>query len=105
MDICCGKKLVYSQSNLSVSQAQCHECRAVYQKRSGSDRRYKTTDRGENLYCTTCQAEISGAEVAHPIHDGPFALSGSGKVKTEIVPYCPTCEQKPPYHADPIKKA
>lgn len=43
-----------------------------------------------------CGTEIEASKTIYSIHDGPFALSGSGKTHTEIVPYCPKCEQKPP---------
>ncbi|KKN02647.1 hypothetical protein LCGC14_1115570 [marine sediment metagenome] len=49
-----------------------------------------------------CGTEIKGAEVAHPIHDGPFALSGGGQVHYETVPFCPKCETEPNYHGAPI---
>lgn len=49
-----------------------------------------------------CGTEIQGARVAHPIHDGPFALSGGGECHYEIVPFCPTCETEPSFHGSPI---
>lgn len=52
-----------------------------------------------------CGTVLMGAQVAHPIHDGPFPLSGSGQVRLETVPYCPTCEEKPSYHGRPITRA
>jgi len=30
-----------------------------------------------------------------PIWDGPFPCSGSGRVKREVIPYCPKCEEEP----------
>jgi len=58
----------------------------------------KSNGKTEELQCNTCGSEIMGATVAHPIHDGPFPLSGSGQCHYEEVPYCPKCEQKPNYH-------
>ncbi|MBA7674319.1 hypothetical protein ES703_82529 [subsurface metagenome] len=53
-------------------------------------------------YKHKCGTEIKGASVAHPIWDGPFAMSGSGQVHTETVPYCPKCETEPGFHGAPI---
>ena len=50
-----------------------------------------------------CGEEIEGVDVHHPIHDGPFPLSGSGKVHIETTPYCPKCEEKPASSGSPIK--
>ncbi|MEX0933091.1 MAG: hypothetical protein WDZ77_03280 [Candidatus Pacearchaeota archaeon] len=52
--------------------------------------------------CVDCGVDVEGAKVAHPIHDGPFPLSGSGRCEYEVVPYCPNCEEKPRYHGSPI---
>lgn len=49
-----------------------------------------------------CGAEIQGATVYHPIWDGPFAMSGSGRVHKETVPFCPECEMPPNEHGAPI---
>ena len=49
-----------------------------------------------------CGTEIMGASVAHPIWDGPFACSGSGRVHTEVVPFCPKCETEPNSSGAPI---
>jgi len=53
-------------------------------------------------YTHSCGTEIMGAEVAHPIWDGPFPCSGSGQCHYETVPYCPKCEEKPSYSGSPI---
>ena len=53
--------------------------------------------------CNDCDSEIRATTVAHSIHDGPFPLSGSGRVTNEQVPYCPTCDEKPNFHGSPIK--
>lgn len=49
-----------------------------------------------------CGTEITGAKVYHPIWDGPFAMSGSGGVHTEMAPYCPKCETEPNSSGAPI---
>ncbi len=49
-----------------------------------------------------CGVEIQGRKVAHPIHDGPFPLSGGGRVHYETVPFCPECETEPNFHGSPI---
>lgn len=54
--------------------------------------------------CNTCQAVIMNARVAHPVHDGPFALSGGGECEYEDIGYCPNCERKPDFHGAPIKR-
>ena len=51
-----------------------------------------------------CGTEIQGARVAHPIHDGPFPLSGSGRCHYETVPFCPNCETEPGFHGAPIDR-
>jgi hypothetical protein len=61
--------------------------------------RVVSENQGNQEYvCNTCGSEIQGVSVAHPIQDGPFPLSGSGKCAYEDVPYCPKCEQKPNFH-------
>ncbi len=49
-----------------------------------------------------CGAEIQGKRVTHPIWDGPFPLSGSGRVHTETIPFCPQCELEPNSSGAPI---
>jgi len=52
---------------------------------------------GDNfsLKCIKCGAAAQGKRVAHPIWDGPFPCSGSGRCHYETVPYCPNCERDP----------
>lgn len=57
---------------------------------------------GDDFVCRDCGSDIMGARVAHPIHDGPFPLSGSGRCEYETVPYCPECDDKPNFHGSPI---
>lgn len=51
-----------------------------------------------------CDTKIITVNVHHPVHDGPFPLSGSGEVDIELVPYCPTCEEKPSEHGVPVRR-
>lgn len=53
-------------------------------------------------YKHKCGETIMAAQVAHPIWDGPFPMSGSGQCHYETVPYCPKCETKPSFHGAPI---
>jgi hypothetical protein len=92
---CCGINLEFIRIKYSVYQAECEKCGCHYQYRSGGSVLYKTTNRGQDWVCAKCGGEISGTSVNHPVHDGPFPLSGSGHVKTEVVPYCPSCEDIP----------
>lgn len=71
-----------------------------YHRKIGSNIIYKFN--GEDFVCLDCGSEILAAKVAHPIHDGPFPLSGSGKCHYEEAPYCPKCEEKPSFHGSPI---
>lgn len=67
-----------------------------YHRRIGSKIIYKKNKEG--FECLDCGSEILATKVAHPIHDGPFPLSGSGKCEYEQVPYCPKCEKEPNSH-------
>ena len=53
--------------------------------------------------CRDCGETIMAARVAHPIWDGPFPMSGSGRCDYKEVPYCPKCEKKPDFHGTPIE--
>jgi len=52
--------------------------------------------------CKTCGSDILQVVIVFSIHDGPFALSGSGKTTRQVLPYCPKCEGKPEIHGMPI---
>ena len=55
----------------------------------------KEDDEGHQKYvCAECDSDIMAAKVAHPIWDGPFPMSGSGRCHNESVPYCPKCEEE-----------
>ena len=51
-----------------------------------------------------CGTTLIGKQVIHSIHDGPFALSGSGQTHTETVPYCPTCQPEPSPYGTPLSR-
>lgn len=72
------------------------------EKRAPDPTRWTKFD--DKYVCNDCGATIMSATVAHPIHDGPFPLSGSGRVETEVVGYCPNCEKKPSFHGAPIRR-
>ena len=55
--------------------------------------------------CWECGSDIHSKQVTHPVHDGPFPLSGSGEVHNETVPYCPKCEKEPSSSGLPIKES
>ena len=71
-----------------------------YLRAVGSKIVYQKTEKGYK--CTACGSTVMAGTVAHPIHDGPFPLSGSGKVHPEEAPYCPKCEKAPKYSGTPI---
>jgi len=52
--------------------------------------------------CRKCGSVIMSTTIAHPIWDGPFAMSGSGQVFNEEVGYCPKCEKEPSFHGSPV---
>jgi len=62
------------------------------------------TEKGNNqtYACNDCGSEISGTTVTHSIWDGPGPCSGSGEVRSETVPYCPKCEERPSPYGIPI---
>jgi hypothetical protein len=73
-------------------------------KRQMSERdrsRYEEQPNG-TYRCRKCKTVILAARVAHPIWDGPFPMSGSGRCLYVNVPYCPNCEQKPDSRGLPI---
>jgi hypothetical protein len=72
----------------------------LVRRKAGDLGNYKRTKDGWE--CKTCGHAIMAAQVHHPIWDGPFPCSGSGRVHVEEVPYCPTCEEKPSSSGAPI---
>ncbi len=63
--------------------------------------KYERQDDG-SYRCRDCGEEIRAVTVAHPIWDGPFATSGSGRCHQETVPYCPLCEEQPSTRGEPV---
>lgn len=49
-----------------------------------------------------CGTDVRARTVTQSIHDGPFPLSGYGRVATSQVPYCPTCETEPDWLGLPL---
>jgi len=76
----------------------------VYLRKINTNFVYYTTSEGkdENYACFNCDETVMGAKVAHPVHDGPFKGSGSGRCEYETVPYCPTCEDEPSFDGTAI---
>lgn len=56
-----------------------------------------TESQGEESkgFTHSCGTQILGKNVYLSVYDGRFPLSGSGRVRVETVPYCPTCEDEP----------
>jgi hypothetical protein len=58
--------------------------------------------------CWRCGSEILVKDQAISVHDGPFPLSGSGKVEHRGIPYCPRCDNEPPERGvvkrDPVEE-
>ena len=71
--------------------------------RSRLKKYFRDSKDGKGFYkCKKCGSQILTVQVAHPIWDGPFPKSGSGRCKYESVPYCPNCELKPNFHGAAI---
>ena len=82
--------------------ATCSTCNTYYEKKKGKDFAYKKLEKG-GYVCTLDGKVINAETVAHPIWDGPFPMSGSGRCQYESVPYCLRHEEKPNYNGEPIK--
>lgn len=67
----------------------------IYHRKKGSKVVYVKEIIG--FSCLDCEAQIKSITIHHPIHDGPFPLSGREKVEKEYIPYCPNCEEEPKY--------
>ncbi len=77
-----------------------------YMRKRGSQHIYKIIKIDEesfNNICNSCNSDVLAAKVAHPIWDGPFPMSGSGRCYYETIPYCPKCEKKPDFSSTPIE--
>jgi hypothetical protein len=104
---CCNKGLEFIDwgggPEFMAEKAEC-DCGAVYFRKRGTDRIYKTLDKGTTFTCIYCNSIIQSVQVSHSIHDGPSPLSGHGEVVYEQVPYCPKCEKKPESNGLPIRR-
>lgn len=72
-----------------------------FARRKGNNIVYRVTDDGYK--CVQCNSVIIAKRVAHPIWDGPFPMSGSGRCHYEDAPYCPKCEKETEFHGVPIQ--
>jgi len=84
-----GKKKVLKPEELAEQVKNRDTSKYILQP----DRTYK---------CRDCGEAILAARIAHPVWDGPFAMSGGGRCVYEELPYCPKCEQKPDFHGSPV---
>ncbi len=69
--------------------------------RTEGDGKYVEKSEG-HWECRDCGTRIMARVVRHPVWDGPFPCSGSGRVTTSEEPYCPKCE---PENAKPKRGA
>ena len=106
---CCGETLEFkAQEGWADWQSYrpeisgCGSCEAYFEKKPEEKIAYKRSKGEEHYQCTNCGKGINTVTRAHPIHDGPFPLSGSGQCKYQSVPYCPKCEEKPNESGLPI---
>lgn len=81
------------------------------EKRQGGQVRDKTwlvltesTQLSDGSWKHSCGELLRAATCYHPVHDGPGMLSGGGEVRTEKVPYCRNCEQRPNESGQPVKE-
>ena len=105
---CCGESLKWTDisgeqwEEYVIERAECLKCNARFNRKKNGTILYIIQKDSSQARCRTCISGIIAGRVAHAIHDGPFPFSGSGKVRTEFVPYCPQCENKPPFDGKPI---
>lgn len=61
-------------------------------------------DEAKREWTHKCGSTVMAAKVYHPVYFKEFAGPvGSGDVRIETVPYCPTCEAKPNENGAPIR--
>jgi len=95
---CCETELTFAfigGDSIKVERAVCPKCRTKYDRKKDNDVIYKSTSEG--FVCNKCGSEIKATEVHRTVYDSRFTteLAGSGRVRTEQVPYCPKCEKRP----------
>lgn len=104
---CCKVELVFKEIGgiqVKILEAVCIICSTCYRMKRSNNNAYQYRESQEDYVCTECGSEIMVGKAAPSIHDGPFPLSGSGKVENEEVPYCPKCEKKPNFHGSFITR-
>lgn len=95
---CCGAPLAWNVVsppwyNYKIEESSCGACKKVYQRKDKDGICY--IKEGDGFLCSACRGEVNALIIKHSVHDGPFPLSGSGKVVDEAVPYCEECEAIP----------
>ncbi|MBN2838009.1 MAG: hypothetical protein JXM74_04570 [Fusobacteriaceae bacterium] len=73
-----------------------------YHRKQGTEHIYRQV--GNLLECLDCGEDVLAATIEHPMPNNKFSFLGFGKARTEIVPYCPICEERPKYGVSVIKK-
>jgi hypothetical protein len=82
------------------------KCGAYYERNGETGKIYYQTSSGgerSEIKCVDCDSDVLDMERRHPVWDGPFPLSGSGRVVTAHIPYCPKCEEVPKERGSPIR--
>ena len=49
-----------------------------------------------------CGTTLMSVRVSHSVWDGLFPCSGTGEVRWETVPYCPSCQTRPSTYGNPV---
>ena len=95
---CCSIELNWTSISGCIDHilegSKCDVCDTIYEKRNTGSVLYVRKP-NDTYRCGDCGRPVFPAEVIHPVHDGLFPLSGSGRTETENVPYCVECEDKP----------
>jgi type IV secretory pathway TrbF-like protein len=61
-----------------------------------------TYDEAANEWTHRCGTTVMAATVYHPVWLKGLTCAGTGEVRTETVPYCPTCQTKPNERGAPV---
>jgi len=86
-----------------IRQYQCETCQGIFQTFGNVTAKYNENTQGWD--CVACGSEIEAKTVAHTVRDGFFAMSGSGEVRNEQVPYCPRCDKEPSFHGTAVNES
>jgi len=98
LETCCKEVLVWEScsqpwADHKLEEASCRACGKKFIKKGVN---LYTRERSEVYFiCSRCGFMITNTRIAHPVHDGPFPFSGTGRCFHEEVPFCPQCEKKP----------